>query len=261
MEILNVYLNRLDLLILVLVRMTGLFVIVPIFSARNIPTYVKIGLAFIISIIITSTMKPVDLTYYGSTLMYSVLIFKEFVVGVIIGFVSYLIFSSIFMAGQIVDTQIGFGMVNVFDPISNVQLPVTGNFYYIVSLLIFLMADGHHILLAGIFRSYDVLPIGTAVFNTSLIGTFTKLMGEIFIIGFKIAAPVVLAVLVTDIGLGILTKTMPQLNVYVIGMPLKIFLGLLIIMIVMPAFAGVIDVLKTGMYNDSTSVINEMVPK
>lgn len=261
MDIISLYANKIDIFLLILVRMTGIFVVAPVFGARNFPTYMKIGLAFASAIIVTSVINPVNLSYFDSMIAYGILVFRELVVGIIIGFVAYLIFTAIFMAGEIIDMQMGFGVVNTIDPMSNVQVPMTGNFYYIFTILIFLLADGHHVLLSALFKSYDILPIGSVVFNNSLIDVMISLVTDMFIIGFKIAAPIVLAILVTDIGLGILTKTIPQLNVFVVGIPIKIFIGLLIITVTIPAFVGIIGVLKDGMNNDIFMVVKEMVPK
>lgn len=261
MDILNQYLNRIDLLILVLVRMVGIFVIAPFFGGRNFPSYMKIGFALMTSLIITSTMKPINLDYYNSVTAYGVLVFKEAIVGILVGFIGYLIFTTIYMAGEFIDMQMGFGIVNVIDPISNTQMPVMGNFYYTFTILIFLLINGHHYLLAALFKSYDILPVGTAVFNSELLGTMTSLIRDIFEIGFKIAAPIVLASLIADIGLGILTKSIPQLNVFMVGMPAKVFIGMLIVAFTIPAFVGIVDVLSSGISSNTITVLKEMVPK
>lgn len=261
MDILNQYLNRIDLLILIIVRMAGIFVIAPVFGGRNFPAYMKIGFALITSIIITSTMQPINLDYYNSITGFGVLVFKEAIVGILIGYIGYLIFTAIYMAGEFIDMQMGFGIVNVMDPVSNVQMPVMGNFYYTFTILIFLLINGHHYFLAALFKSYDILPIGTAVFSNELLSTMTSLISDVFMIGFKIAAPVILASLIADIGLGILTKTIPQLNVFVVGIPVKIFIGMMIVAITIPAFVGIVEVLSSGIKTNTITVLKEMVPK
>lgn len=261
MGFLTEYLNRIDIFILIIVRMTGIFVIAPIFGARNLPTYFKIGFAFMTSLIVSSTIAPVQINLNNSLIMFSVMIFKELAVGFIIGFVAYIIFTAIYIAGQIIDMQIGFGVVNIMDPMSNIQVPITGNFYYILTLLIFLMIDGHHFLIAALFKSYEILPIGSAVVTNELLSTMIRLFTDMFIIGFKISAPILMTILITDVGLGILTKTMPQLNVFIVGMPLKIFIGLVIMVITIPAFVNVVDVLNKVMTNDTFEVIEGMIPK
>lgn len=262
MDIISQYANKIDIFILVLVRMSGIFVVAPIFGAKNLPNYMKIGFAAVTSLIVASTINTTAQVFYNNSLLaYSVTVFKEFVVGLLIGFIAYLIFTAIYMAGEIIDVQMGFSVVNTMDPMNNIQVPMTGNFYYILSLLIFLMIDGHYMLLSAVFKSYDILPLGKAVISQEVVNTIVSLIGDIFVIGFKIAAPIVLAVLITDIGLGLLTKTIPQLNIFVVGLPMKIFIGLLVMFITIPAFVSIIDVLNTGVYNETSQLIKEMIPK
>lgn len=116
---LGMLLNSVELFLLIFVRMTGLFVIAPIFG-RNMPTYVKIGIALTTAILMASVVKVDHIIEINGYLLYAFYIIKEFIVGLVIGFVAYALFTSIYIAGQIIDMQIGFGMVNVFDPITNI---------------------------------------------------------------------------------------------------------------------------------------------
>ena len=125
--------NGFDMFLLVFVRMTGLFVVAPIFGRKNIPTYFKIGFSFFIALILVNTTAVQVAQYDDNLLSYALLIAKEFIVGLSIGFVAYLVFTAIYIAGEVIDMQIGFGIVNVLDPVSNIQVPVTSNVYFIIS--------------------------------------------------------------------------------------------------------------------------------
>jgi flagellar biosynthetic protein FliR len=175
------------------------------------------------------------------------LVFKEFVVGIIIGYVGYIIFASIYIAGQLVDMQIGFGVINVLDPITNAQVPVTSNFYYTVTMLIFLMSNGHHLVIRALYQSYTLVPLGQATFNATLMNNGLRVFGDIFIIALKISAPIIAAIFIADIALGIISKTVPQLNIFIVGMPLKIAMGLIILAITVPSFSIMVDFLIKGM--------------
>ena len=259
MEIpIGMVLNGIDVFILIFVRMTGLFVIAPIFGRRNIPVYFKVGFSLLLAIILVNTVKMPSLNYWDSFYEYMFLVFKEFIVGITIGYVSYLVFTSIYMAGQIIDMQVGFGMVNVLDPVSNIQVPITSNFYFIMSMLVFLWANGHHVLIKALFESYTFIPLGSAVFNNYLLNDILRIFGSIFAIGFKIAAPITGAILISDIALGVASRSVPQLNVFVIGMPLKIILGLLIMVITMPLFISFVDVLINGMNGEMFNLMRDM---
>lgn len=237
---LGLLLNGFDVFILVLVRMTGLFVTAPIFGRRNVPAYLKIGFSFFLALILVNTVTMPAPGYFDSVYAFVFLVAKEFLVGVIIGYVSFLVFSAIYLAGQLIDTQIGFSMVSVMDPMSNIQVPVSSNFYFIISMLIFLSINGHHMLIQALFKSYTMVPLGAAKLDTAIMNDILRVFGDIFIIGFKISAPILAAILITDVALGVISRTIPQLNVFVVGMPLKIALGVLIIYLCIPVFTEVV---------------------
>ncbi len=251
-------LNGFDAFLLVFVRMTGLFVIAPIFGRRNIPTYFKIGFSFLLAVILVNTISIPELQYYENIYAFALLVFKEFIVGLTLGYVSYLVFTAIYMAGQIIDMQVGFGMVNVLDPVSNIQVPITSNFYFILSMLVFLAFNGHHALIKALFESYNLVPVGTAAFNNNLMNDIIRAFGNIFLIGFKISAPIVAAILISDIALGVISKSVPQLNFFVIGMPLKIALGMVVMILTIPMFISVVDVLINGMNHEMLNFIKDL---
>jgi flagellar biosynthesis protein FliR len=252
--------GKIDAFILVFVRMTALFVVAPMFGRRNIPTYFKIGFSFLLALILINTTQLPTVDFYDSIYKYAALIIMEFIVGITIGYISYLVFTAIYMAGQLIDMQVGFGMVNVIDPISNIQIPVTSNLYYMICMLIFMASNGHHLLIEALFNSYKTIPLGGAVFNTSLLNDLIRVFGSLFVIGFKISAPVVTAILVTDIALGVLSKTVPQLNVFVVGMPLKIALGLGVVLLTMGLFGSIVETLINGMNSEMFNFIKDMGP-
>jgi flagellar biosynthetic protein FliR len=195
---------------------------------------------------------------YSNLLSFAVIVGKEFLVGVIIGFVSFLVFSALYIAGQIIDMQIGFGMVNVLDPTMNSQVPLMGNFIFILTTLFFLLADGHHVLISALYKSYSVLPINGFDFTEAMVNNITTVFSEIFVIGFKISVPVIAAALMTEVALGILSKTVPQMNVFVVGIPLKIGVGLLTLYIMLPVFIQIMSVTFDKMYGYIYLIIRSM---
>lgn len=247
--------------LLVLVRVTGLFVVAPIFGRRNIPAYYKVGFSFFLALIITNVLPVQTIDYQQSLLYYLMLAAKELLVGVTIGYVSYLVFTAMYMAGQFIDMQIGFGMVSVLDPLSNIQVPVTANLYFMISMLIFLLANGHHLLIQALVDSYQFVPIGQAAFNQQLLQDILRIFGSVFALGFKIAAPVITTMLITDFALGIMSRTIPQLNIFFVGMPLKIVLGILLMILSMPLFITMADGLINGMNSEMYNFIKDLVQK
>ena len=185
------------------------------------------------------------------------LVAKEFMIGLILGYISYLIITAIYLAGQMIDMHIGFGMVNVLDPVSNIQIPVTADLYFILTLLIFLAIDGHHLLIYTLSESFSRLPVGsTIIMEKPLFDSVVRLFGSVFVISFKIAAPVTAAILVVDVALGVIAKAVPQVNVFIVGLPIKILIGLLVIFLTLTAFRNIVHVLTDGMQSEMTNFID-----
>lgn len=239
-----------NIFLLVLVRISGMFYLSPIFGRRDIPTYYKVGFCFFLSVIVANTIPVPDLSGYKTLASYVVLIGRELLIGLMMGFISYMIFSSIHIAGQLIDMRIGFGMVSVLDPVTNVQIPITADFYVVLASLYMLITDSHHLLIKAIAESYSVLPIGEAVLGGSMLKQVVDLFTDVFVLGFKIAAPITATILITDLALGIISKSMPQLNVFMLGMPVKIILGLGIIVLTLGAFKGIVNVIIQGSYEE-----------
>jgi flagellar biosynthetic protein FliR len=152
-----------DGFLLVFIRVTGLFVVSPVFGRQNIPAYYKIGFSFFMAIILTYSIPVPDLGSYNSIFAFILLAAKEFLIGLALGYISYIIITAIYLAGQMIDMHIGFGMVSVFDPVSNIQIPVTADLYFILTMLVFLAIDGHHLLIYTLSESFSRLPTGSAL--------------------------------------------------------------------------------------------------
>lgn len=223
---------------LIFCRMTAFFVVAPVFSSRSVPASFKIGISGIISLFIlliqgVNQSVPADLEYI-------LLILREVLIGLLIGFAAFLIFAVIQTAGSFIDIQIGFGIANVIDPMTGTSAPVIGNFKYIFATLIFFSINGHHYLLDAVIRSYNWIPLNNDVFLRMASGNVTEFLvsafGQSFVLAFQMAAPLVAALFLTDVALGFLARTAPQFNVFVIGIPLKIIVGLAMLMLLVSGF-------------------------
>lgn len=252
-----VLVDRFLVLLLVFIRMTSLFVITPVFGRREMPAYLKIGLAFFCSYIMVPLLGDVRIEY-SNLFSFTAIAAKEFLVGIIIGFVSFMVFSALYLAGQIIDMQVGFGMVNILDPTTNTQVPLIGNFIYIMTTILFLTIDGHHVLLAALYKSYSVLPIDGFAFTEAMTNNIASIFAEVFLIGFKISIPVLAATLIAEVALGILSRTVPQMNVFIVGLPLRIGIGLITLYIMVPVFMQIITVIFDRMYGYVYLIIRSM---
>ena len=164
---------------------------------------------------------------------------KELLVGIMIGFVFYSLFVGVQMAGAFVGFQIGFAIVNVIDPVTSQQISILAQFKFIMATLIFFLLDGHHMILQALVSSYQLVPIGEAVFNFSIHTEIARLIIGIFVIAIKLAAPVMATLILTDVGLGVVSRTVPQMNIFIVGFPLKIALGLFFTGAALPIFGVV----------------------
>lgn len=227
--------------LLIFVRVTSFFLMMPLFSYKTIPSSHKVGLGFFLAVIMFSAIGapeiPIDGTYF-------ILIIKEALVGLVIGFISALMMSAIQIAGGFIDFQMGFAIANVIDPQTGAQSPLMGQYLYTVALLFLLTVNGHHLLIDGIFYSYNFVPIDQAMidFGNQDIAEFIILsFNKMFIIAFQMSLPVVGSLFLVDIALGIVARTVPQLNIFVVGMPVKIGVSFLVLIAVMGVLMMVIS--------------------
>ncbi|MCL2058736.1 MAG: flagellar type III secretion system protein FliR [Oscillospiraceae bacterium] len=241
------------LFFLVFLRVTGMFVVSPIFGRQNLPVYYKLGFSFFIALIMTSSAPIVSPGFYGNAPEYVYYAAREFIIGASIGFIPYLMFSAIYMAGQMIDMKIGFSMVNVLDPVSNVQIPITANFYFILCMLMFITVNAHHMVILTISHSYSIIPLGRLNMDGEVMATLMRLFSDVFIVGFRIAAPIVFTVLLADVALGTISKAMPQINVFMVGMPLKILVGIVIMIVTMPTMLIILGELFKNIGNETVN--------
>jgi flagellar biosynthetic protein FliR len=154
------------------------------------------------------------------------------------------------MAGKVMDMQVGFAIVNVMDPTSGQQMPLIGSFLYNLTVIIFLVVNGHHMLIDALFESFKMVPLLSMEMSLSLPLIIANFTTGIFLTGMKIAMPVTFSILLTNTGLGILARTMPQLNIFVVGLPMHIAIGLSMLMMLIPFYVLFLDVVFNEMYGN-----------
>jgi flagellar biosynthetic protein FliR len=248
--------NQIGFFMLIFVRITGIFLMMPVFGSRNIPEKVKAGLALIITYILFPIVFNNTVALPNQILPYLFIVLGELIIGMTIGFVSSLVFSAIQMAGQLLDMQIGFGVINIIDPLSGHQVPLVGNFKYILALIIFLVTNGHHVLLSALFTSFKLAPIAGVVVNKAIINFIVDMVAGMFVIALKISIPILISLVITDIALGILARTMPQMNIFVVGVPGKIIIGLFVLSLALPFYIIFLEMAFNGMYKDVFRVLS-----
>ena len=237
------FFDNIDVFLLIIVRLLGFFIILPVLSGSNIPLMVRTLLAMSMAYIIFSSTLVIHVHYYPTILGFGMLAAGEFITGFLMAYVVYIVFSVLFLVGQMIDMQIGFSMVSVLDPITQIQVPIAGNLLFMTMGVMLVQSGGLHSFISALFFSYDVMPIGHTVIinNASIINSLLLLMADYFVMGVQIAMPIVGSLLILTIALGILVKSVPQMNIFVVGIPIKLLLGLIIFFFIIPVFSQVYD--------------------
>ncbi len=237
--------------LLMLTRVSGIFIISPFFGSINIPVYIRAAASFVFTVVLFPVVDSLGAVQAPpSVLAYSIAVLEELFIGWLIGFVAYVAFSAIQMAGKIMDMQVGFAIVNVMDPTSGQQMPLIGSFLYNLGIIIFLATNGHHMIIASLVESFRAVPILTMQPSLSLPVILTDFVAATFVTGMKIAMPVTFAILLTNVGLGILARTMPQMNIFVVGIPMQLMIGVGVLSMLLPFYVLFLDVLFNEMYGN-----------
>src|SRR4030065_810349 len=247
-------LMQLSSFILIFVRTAAMIFFIPFLGARNVPRVFKIGLALLISLILISIVK-VDASIISADLLtLTAGIAGEIIIGFTIGLIAKLVFSAMEMAGELIGFQMGFSIVNVIDPQTSTHVPIIGQFHTILATLIFLSINAHHLFIAAIAESFALVPPMRLALTQQMMEGIVTILRDLFILALRIAAPVIVALFITNIALAIVSKTMPQMNVMVVGFPITISGGLLIMILSIPLFANLVQRAFEG--RDSTIINN-----
>ncbi|MCL6451313.1 MAG: flagellar type III secretion system protein FliR, partial [Acetobacteraceae bacterium] len=224
--------------LLLLPRLGGLVALAPVFSGRYVAA-AKVGLALVLGMVLLPVVKvPEELPQTPAGL--AVTVGAELLVGLAMGYATMLVFTAVQVAGQMLDMQMGFGIVNVIDPQFGTPLPLVGNFLQVLALLVFLLMDGHHLVLSALVGSYRAIPLGGGVWRGDLLGVLTDLFAQMFNTAVAIAVPVLGALFLVNLALGIVSRTLPQMNVFVIGLPLGIIAGTAVLALALPFLVVVV---------------------
>ena len=230
-----------DRFLVLMARLAGISFI-PLFNTRNIPlqwrVFFLLALTFFAWFLGLANTFTVNLQLPA----YSLVIITELLTGIAMALVIQFFFAGVQLAGQLIDTQMGFGIMNVVDPLVGTQTPLLGNFKFILAILLFLQIDGHHYFIKALFDSYELVPIGSCVFLDSyFIENYLSYFGKLFIVGCKFSIPIVGTLLVTDFVMGIMARTVPQMNIFMVGMPIKILIGFFVLLITIPFYIYILN--------------------
>ncbi len=222
--------------VLVLSRISGMIATAPLFSTFPVPDKVKIGLSWLFAFItFPFVAKMSNFILPHDILGLSILIAKETLVGILIGFTASLIFTGIQVGGQFMATQMGLAMSSSMDPVTKVNVPVVGQFYLYLASFIFISMNGLNILFSCVMNSYNTMPLGMDFsFATVLAPKIIVFSSQIFAIALSVVMPIFVTILLTEIGMAFMAKMAPSMNVFMVGLPVKVLLGLSMMALLLP---------------------------
>ena len=223
---------QLQTIILIFIRITAFIVVSPGFSIKGLPSVAKIALSMGITLAAYSAVPVME--QEEATLFFALLVVKEVLVGIAIGFITKLFFSAVEIAGNLVDFQVGFSMGAVYDPSMGINVSYYGKIYYWLSMCVFYMTNLHHIVIKSLVQSFQYMPISSTNIGSFGVEGMMKLLGIIFELAFNLAAPMIIVALLTEVILGLISRSVPQINVLILGMPLKIIASFVIMLILLP---------------------------
>ena len=236
----DAYVNIILIHLMISVRVLALLLTASVFMVPNIPTPVRywlsVGLALIITPAVGASVPAITL---GSLIMTLLMIAREFLIGALLGVISSLPLYALQTSGFLDGTQMGLNMMNMMDPSLREQLSVLAQLKYMLAIWFYLHWDGHMLLIRALMESVRLVPVGISLWEDPAAIPVMEWLQHVFVIAMRISLPIFAAIILGEIGLGFVARTVPQLNVFILGIPLKIGIGLFVLLVVLP---GTVDI-------------------
>jgi len=234
--------------LMILVRIASFVFVAPFFGMNNTPRRVKVGFSVFVALLVYQSVLPKEIMEYSGVFEFAAIVIKEGITGLLIGFAANICNSIVLLSGKIIDMDIGFAMAQVFDPINNTISGITGNIYNYFIMMLLIITNMHHFILRAIIDTYEIIPINGAVFDWEhLLVSMVTFVGDLMVIGFRIVLPIFACIMILNCILGILAKVAPQLNMFSVGMQLKVIVGLVIIFLTVGLLPGISNFIFTEM--------------
>jgi len=220
--------------LLILARVSPLLMVAPIFGSNLVPPQVRIFMAIVLTVLLLPVVRMPLAAGVTSTVFHLALgVGFELLLGLLVAFMALLLFAGAQIAGQLVDIQMGFGMANVIDPMTSAQVTLIGQLHYLAALFVFLLMAGHHLLLHGLAETFNVAPLGAPFLGAKLGGVlplalvFERGGRLMFILAAQIAGPAMTALFLSNLAMGLTSRMLPQMNIFIVGLPLNVFIGMI----------------------------------
>ncbi len=245
--------------LMILVRVASFVFIAPFFGMNNTPARVKIGLSVFLALILYQVILPKEVLEYSGVIEFAIIVLKEGITGLLIGFAANICNSIIVFSGKVIDMEIGLAMANIYDPTTKSQSGLTGTMYNYFIMMLLIITDMHHFILRAFIDTYQVIPVNETVFDwTHLMGTMTMYVTDLMVIGFRIVLPIFATSMILNCILGIMAKVAPQMNMFAVGMQLKILIGFSIMFLTIVLLPDVSNFIFREMKRMIVSVIEGM---
>ncbi len=216
------------------VRIGSMMIAAPIFGARMLPVRIRVLMALSVSVLTVPLLQPVPAVDPISLASFNIL-FQQILIGVATGFIIQMVFQSLVIAGEAIASGMGLGFARMVDPANGVQVPVISQFFVVLATLLFVVLNGHLLLIQLIVRSFEILPIAETGLSLPALKAVVSWGSQMFIGGLMIGLPAVTALLVVNIAMGVITRAAPQLNIFAVGFPLMILLGFIFLAATLPS--------------------------
>lgn len=232
-SLLNYDASQLMAFIVVLIRTSGIVGTAPIFGHASVPIQLKVVLAFALALILHPFVPSISV-FPSQIHHYLILVATELIIGMVLGFVGQFLFAAVELAGSMIGMQMGLSMANVLDPATQRQVPLLGQYEVIFATIIFIAMDAHHAVIQALVKSYEWIPPGGAHLQEPLYDKILDLSANIFSIGFQLGSPIIIALFFANFILGLVNRAVPQFQVFVVGFPLMLLMGLTLLMVGTP---------------------------
>lgn len=238
---------------LIFLRIIATFALSPVFG-RGMPSIAKIVLSLAVSYIVLYTVPPPEPVAFEFFIEFAAAAMKEVILGLIFGFIINMFMSTVYISGQIIDLQMGFSFAQVYNPITGNQSPISGTLLNILVIILFFANDLHLQLFQLLYNTFTILPPARVVFTVDIVKIAVSAFIFVFEMGFQISLPILIASLVTEVLLGVIMKAIPNVNFFAIGFPVKILMGFIIFMALIP----VISAVSVNLFGDMFTAIQKI---
>ena len=238
--------ENIEYFLFIVTRVSAFVFTAPFFNFGSIPRQLKAAFTLIFSTLLYLTLPYTEVTYPG-IIGFTFMVLSEVLAGAMLGYFTNIVMTILNFTGRLIDMEIGFAMVTMFDPVFKVDTSVSGNLYNYFTILLLLIGNFHHYFLSAFVDAYKIIPIGRSMVNANTVNVIVDFLGNYFLIAMRLMLPIYATMLLVNVVLGVMAKVAPQMNMFVVGIQLKLLAGLVVMVLMMTMLPGVASYLTKEM--------------